>query len=122
MHQAVRAVWKQILKRVVQLSCSACVVAIAAGAGDWVYGLLLGTGVGLLNFFLIGKRISETVNKRKSSKNILIGFFFRFVILSLAFCVAVRYDTVNIVSFAIGIFLVQIAIYIDFIWGFKQHE
>ena len=122
MHQAVRAVWKQILKRVVQLSCSACVVAIAAGAGDWVYGLLLGTGVGLLNFFLIGKRISETVNKRKSSKNILIGFFFRFVILSLAFCVAVRYDTVNIVSFAIGIFLVQIAIYIDFIWGFKRHE
>ena len=122
MHDAVRSVWKCMLKRVVQLCGAASVIVAVVGLKHWIYGLLFGSAIGLINFYLIGKRVSETVEKKKSSNRILIGYFFRFVILALSFVVVARYDAVYIAPFVIGVLLVQIALYIDYVWGYKQHE
>lgn len=114
---------KSLFKKIFLMCSVLCTILWVVGLLDLIFGLVFGAVIGWLNFFMMGKEISIVVKrllKTKSSKKssrIMVGYFIRFGILVLAFAVVGKYNSLNPISFVVGLFLVQISLYLEYVLG-----
>lgn len=78
----------------------------------WSTGVLLGTGAGLCNFYLLYKDFTGMLQPpdrpRPSQPSLVSKFFFRYLILALLFVAAFYIPGVHFIGFALGFFLVHL--------------
>ena len=113
---------KSLFKKIFLMCSVLCTILWVVGSLDLIKGLIFGAVVGWLNFFMMGKEISSVVKGlltkgSKKSGRIMVGYFIRFGILVLAFAVVGKYNSLNPISFVVGLFLVQISLYLEYILG-----
>jgi len=82
-------------------------------------GLILGTLFSVLNFVIMGETLVLRISpsRRRSSALSLGTALFRYLLLALPLVVAVTYDTFDLVSTVIGIFMIQLLVLGDHIAG-----
>jgi len=92
---------------------------IIAGYKPMAKGLILGTLFSVLNFVIMGETLALRVSPSRTRSSVLsLGTaFFRYLILALPLIVAVKYDTFDLVSTVIGIFMIQLLVLGDHIAG-----
>ncbi len=127
MNQAVKSVLKDISKKICFLCGILCIIFYILALTHWILGFLFGTFISLLNFLLMGKDISVTSKKvirsgdPKISRKLIIGYFFRYVIIGMAFIIVVKYEFLSLSPFVIGLFMVHISLYLEYVWGGTQY-
>jgi len=92
---------------------------IIAGYKPMAKGLILGTLFSVLNFVIMGETLALRVSPSRTRSSVLsLGTaFFRYLILALPLIVAVKYDTFDLVSTVIGIFMIHLLVLGDHIAG-----
>ncbi len=96
----------------------------------YIPGLIFGAFMGWINFFLMGKGVTMMANdvlrtKKKSTgqKRLIFGYFIRYIILSIAFIIAVTVKIFTLSTFILGLFLIQIILYIEYVFmGFGNEK
>jgi len=87
-----------------------------------IAGLVFGSIIGCLNFFLMAREIVKTTHlvqktgDSKKSRKIVFGYFMRYVILALSFVIVGKSQHLSIIPFVIGLMLVQLTIYLQYSW------
>ena len=104
----------------------ALVAAILAGLGlilvgqkPLAKGLILGSLFSALNFVLIGEVLPMTIGRTKRASTIfsLGSITVRFGLLSIPLIVALKTETFNFAAAVVGIFMVQLMILGDHLYG-----
>ena len=82
-------------------------------------GLILGTLFSVLNFLLMAAALPKRVGlgRRKTFFFSLGSVYVRFALLAIPLFFACKYDFVAVSTVAIGLFMVQVAILGDQVWG-----
>jgi len=88
------------------------VVLVLMGHKPIAKGLVLGTLFSVVNFVLIGQILPLlfTASRKRSALISFVSILFRFSLLSIPLIVSMKLTSLNFVSTAIGIFMVQIMI------------
>lgn len=110
---------QEFLKRICSWALSiALVIAVlflVLGERAVAKGLLLGTCFSILNFVLLGKSIPMALGKSRAKANI-IGFgsiLTRYAVLAVPIVIAVKSPSFDLVAVIIGVFAVQMMIFLD---------
>jgi|GEM_PF-2805614 len=93
-----------------------------SGFGVYIPGLIFGAVTGWINFFFMGKGVtamakSAVLAKKNSAgqKRLIFGYFIRYLILVTAFIVAASLKIFYLGPFILGLFLIQIILYIEYV-------
>lgn len=117
--EAIRKTQKRYGSAAMALAIFAGLFLIIAGQKPIAKGLILGTLFSVLNFVLMGETLALRVSPSRARSSVLsIGTaFFRYLLLALPLIVAVTYDTFDLVSTVIGIFMIQLLVLGDHVAG-----
>ena len=117
---------KEVLIRVVKTVFFICLLLSAvfwlAAYRHFISGLVFGSTIGCLNFFLMAREIVKTTQlvqqtgDTKKSRKIVFGYFMRYVILALSFVIVAKSQYLALIPFVIGLMLVQVTIYLQYSW------
>ena len=88
---------------------------------NWLYGFILGYLSSVLNFHLMSVDIGKLsiLQARKFQSLLILRFFMRYLIMGLVIFCGFLYN-LNIFMLMIGLFFVQIVIFIDNLLGVKR--
>lgn len=96
---------------------SALLEAVFLIIGKWdlpvLFGNLLGAGVGVLNFFLMGLGLQSALNKDEKGAKATVAFShtMRFFLMALVLVLGVLLDCFNVVSTILSLFFPTVGVY-----------
>lgn len=110
--EIIRHIQKKMGSRAMVTAVVAGVVLVLMGHKPIAKGLVLGTLFSVVNFVLIGQILPLlfTASRKRSALISFVSILFRFSLLSIPLIVSMKLTSLNFVSTAIGIFMVQIMI------------
>ncbi|MEE8398891.1 MAG: ATP synthase subunit I, partial [Desulfobacterales bacterium] len=85
-------------------------------------GLILGSIFSVINFVVMGEMLPWKMGKSKK-KTVVVSFgsiFSRYLLLAIPLVVAIRLSQIHLISTVVGIFLVQLMILTDHLWGYRS--
>jgi len=91
----------------------------------WSLGIMLGTGAGLWNFYLLHKDFAGMFSPsqgRSRQLSMVSKFFFRYLFLAVLFFAALKIPGVHFVGFVLGFFLVHVNLAIVSFLRFMRPE
>ena len=117
--EAIRDTQKRYGSAAMAIAIFVGLALIVAGYKPMAKGLILGTLFSVLNFVLMGETLALRISpsRTRSSALSLGTALFRYLILALPLIVAVKIDTFDLVSTVIGIFMIQLMVLGDHIFG-----
>lgn len=122
MDNSVDGVLKQVIKTVLLICCFLSVIFWITSYRHLIAGLVFGSVIGCLNFFLMARELVKTTQlvqetgDSKKSRKIVFGYFMRYAILALSFIIVGKSQYFAVIPFVIGLMLVQITIYLQYSW------
>ena len=122
MDESVDKILKQVGATVFFICLVLSVVFWVSSYSNLIAGLVFGSVIGCLNFFLMAREIMKTTHlvqqtgDSKKSRKIVFGYFMRYVILALSFVIVGKSQYLAVIPFVIGLMLVQFTIYIRYSW------
>ncbi len=95
-------------------------ILILAGQKGLGKGLVLGAIFSVLNFIIMGELLPMQLGKTKGPAIVtaLSSMGLRYVLLAVPLVIAVKFDQIDIITTAIGIFMIQLVIVSDHIVQF----
>ena len=117
--ESVRLIQKKYCYRAMAFAIFTGFFLIIAGQRSIGKGLILGTLFSVVNFVLIGETLPLKIGKTRV-KTFFVSFgsiFFRYFLLAAPLILAIKFEQFNLFSVMIGIFMVQIVILADHVFG-----
>ncbi len=120
MNENIHDVLSRVLKKVIGLGIAVSIVCAVTGYSHWITGLWFGSIVSYANFILMSKelakaaRVAVSSQPKVSSRKIMFGYFLRYAIIALSLVLVAISDVVELIPFMCGLFMVHIAIYIEY--------
>lgn len=89
-----------------------CILFIALGRTDMLWGVLFGFLISLLYFFFLSRDIEKVRDlPREAVKNTLMWrYLLRYAVVGIALLIAFKVEALNILGFVIGFFLLHLNI------------
>lgn len=115
----IRETQKKYCSRALTFSLIAGFVFFLAGMTPICKGLILGTLFSIVNFIIMGETLPMRINRSRGKTffTALGSIFFRYLLLAVPIFVAIKYEQFNLFAAIAGIFLVQMAILFDHLFG-----
>jgi len=106
------------------LALACLLVSALLGRWDWSLGLLLGSGLSLLNFRLLSHSASRWLQQEERPRPSLLwkGFLFRLLFSGAAIALGLLYLPINIWGLAIGLFVAQGGLLLGFLFRREKLE
>jgi len=117
--EAIRETQKRYGSAAMALAIVVGLLFMVGGHKPIAKGLILGTLFSVLNFVIMGETLALRVSPSRTRSSMLsLGTaLFRYLILALPLVVAVTYDTFDLVSTVIGLFMIQLLVLADHVVG-----
>ena len=95
-------------------------ILILVGQKGLGKGLVLGAIFSVLNFIIMGETLPMLLGKTKGSAIVtaLLSVGLRYVLLAVPLVIAIKFEQINIITAAIGIFMIQVVIVSDHVGQF----
>ena len=120
MEEGIRETQKKYCSRAMFAAIVGGLILILAGQKGLGKGLVLGTIFSVLNFIIMGQLLPMQLGKKKGPTiaTALGSMGLRYVLLAIPLVIAVKFDQIDIITTAIGIFMIQLVILTDHIAQF----
>ncbi|MTI46869.1 MAG: ATP synthase subunit I [Firmicutes bacterium] len=119
---------KKIFKRVIILALLVIGILFLTlpNPKKYVYGIIFGATINLLNFRLMSITLSKSVNmpQHKIMPYVMANYFSRYIIYGVVLAVAAMADYISLLTAILGIFMVKIIIISDTFYDtiFKRNK
>jgi len=120
MEEGIRETQKKYCSRAMVVAIVGGLVLILVGQKGLGKGLVLGTIFSVLNFIVMGELLPMQLGKTKGPTIVtaLGSMGLRYILLAVPLVIAVKFDQIDIITTAIGIFMIQLVIVSDYIGQF----
>lgn len=120
MEEGIRETQKKYCSRAMVVAIVGGMILILAGQKGLGKGLVLGAIFSVLNFIVMGEMLPLRMGKTKGPAIVtaLISVGLRYVLLAVPLVIAIKFDQIDIITAAIGIFMIQLVIVSDHIGQF----
>ncbi|HIJ57618.1 MAG TPA: ATP synthase subunit I [Deltaproteobacteria bacterium] len=120
MEEGIRETQKKYCSRAMAVAIVGGLILILAGQKGLGKGLVLGAIFSVLNFIIMGEMLPLRMGKTKGPAiaAALISVGLRYVLLAAPLVIAIKFDQIDIITAAIGIFMIQLVIIAD---HFRQY-
>ena len=120
MEEGIRETQKKYCSRSMVVAIVGGLILILAGQKGLGKGLVLGTIFSVLNFIIMGQLLPMQLGKTKGPTIVtaLSSMGLRYALLAIPLVIAVKFDQIDIITAAIGIFMIQLVIVSDHIGQF----
>lgn len=117
---SVRETEKKYCSRAMVVAIIGGLVFILADQKPIGKGLILGAIFSVINFVIMGEMLPWKMGKSKKKTLFLSlgSIFSRYLLLAIPLLVAIRFSQIHLIPTLIGIFLVQLMILTDHLWGY----
>jgi len=118
--KSIRETQKKYCSRAMVVAILGGLILILAGQKGLGKGLVLGAIFSVLNFIIMGELLPMQLGKTKGPAIVtaLSSMGLRYVLLAVPLVIAVKFDQIDIITTAIGIFMIQLVIVSDHIGQF----
>ena len=118
--KSIRETLKKYCSRAMVVAILGGLILILAGQKGLGKGLVLGAIFSVLNFIIMGELLPMQLGKTKGPAIVtaLSSMGLRYVLLAVPLVIAVKFDQIDIITTAIGIFMIQLVIVSDHIGQF----
>ena len=120
MEEGIRDTQKKYCSRAMVVAIVGGLVLILVGQKGLGKGLVLGTIFSVLNFIIMGELLPMQLGKTKGPTIVtaLSSMGLRYALLAIPLVIAVKFDQIDIITTAIGIFMIQLVILSDHVGRF----
>ena len=118
--EGIRETQKKYCSRAMFVAIVGGLVLILAGQKGLGKGLVLGAIFSVLNFIVMGELLPLRMGKPKGPTMVmaLLSIGLRYVLLAVPLVIAIKFDQIDIITAAIGIFMIQLVILSDHVGRF----
>ena len=120
MEEGIRDTQKKYCSRAMVAAIVGGLILILVGQKGLGKGLVLGAIFSVLNFIIMGETLPMLLGKTKGSAIVtaLLSVGLRYVLLAVPLVIAIKFEQINIITAAIGIFMIQVVIVSDHVGRF----
>jgi hypothetical protein len=115
--EEIRELQKRYCTKAMFIAAGAAVILIILGEKAMGKGLVLGSLFSVLNFVLLARsipvKLAASDTESKARRVAFTAVATRFLLLAVPLIVAIRIDSINFVTVAIGLYMVQLILFFD---------